>query len=135
MGEGILTNEVRGFFIDHHEGLVCAYLFGSVARGVSGSRSDVDVAILYADEPPATLDGLGLDMAGVLESRLRHPVDLVILNRAPVDLVHRVLRDGLLVYEGDRSARIRFELRARNEYFDLLPYLREYRRALSRPKP
>jgi hypothetical protein len=45
-----------------------------------------------------------------------------------VDLVHRVLRDGVLLLERDRSARIRFEVRARNDYFDLLPHLRRYRR-------
>lgn len=53
----------------------------------------------------------------------------MILNRAPVDLAYRVLRDGLLVREWDRAARIRFEVRLRNEYFDLLPYLRLYQRA------
>jgi hypothetical protein len=52
----------------------------------------------------------------------------VILNRAPPDLTHRILRDKIIVYEGDRSARISFEVKARNEYFDILPYLREYRR-------
>jgi len=52
----------------------------------------------------------------------------VVLNRAPVDLVHRVLRDGILLLDRDPSGRIRFEVRARNEYFDLLPHLRRYRR-------
>jgi len=33
-----------------------------------------------------------------------------------VDLIHRVLRDGILVYEQDRSRRIRFEVQARNAY-------------------
>jgi uncharacterized protein len=51
-----------------------------------------------------------------------------VLNEAPADLVHRVLRDGQLIFEADRSARIRFEVRRRNEYFDLLPILTEYRR-------
>ena len=50
------------------------------------------------------------------------------MNKAPVDLVHRILRDGRLVFEGDHGARVAFEVKARNEYFDLLPYLREYRR-------
>jgi hypothetical protein len=49
------------------------------------------------------------------------------MNEAPVDLVHRVLRDGILVCESDRNARVSFEVRSRNEYFDLLPYLRRYR--------
>ena len=48
-------------------------------------------------------------------------------HRAPTDLVHRVLRDGRLVLERDRSARIAFEVRARNEYFDMQPILRRYR--------
>jgi len=64
-----------------------------------------------------------------LERLLGKPVDLVILNRAPLDLIHRVLRDGVLVYESDSPSRIRFEVQARSAYFDLLPYLRQYRRA------
>lgn len=55
-------------------------------------------------------------------------MQLVVLNNAPVDLIHRVLRDGEIVFEADRSARIRFEVAARNEYFDLLPVLRRYRK-------
>ena len=110
-------------------GLACAYLFGSVARGEDRPDSDVDVAVLFRADPPRTLAGLHLDLADRLTAALGgRRVDLVVLNRAPVDLVHRVLRDGELVLERDRSARIRFEVRARNEYFDLLPYLEAYRR-------
>ncbi len=69
------------------------------------------------------------DLAHALEGLLESTVDLVILNGAPVDLVHRVLRDGILVCDANRSARVRFEVRARNDYFDLEPYLRQYRRA------
>lgn len=120
---------LRQFFGQRSEELVCAYLYGSMARGTAGPDSDVDIAVLYRTDPPATLDGLGLGLAAELERLLGRRVDLVVLNRAPVDLIHRVLRDGVLVCEQDRSARIRFEVRARNEYFDLLPYLRQYRRA------
>jgi hypothetical protein len=84
---------------------------------------------LYAQELPLTLEGLGLELGYTLERLLGKPVDLVILNRAPLDLIHRVLRDGVLVYDSDPSSRIRFEVQARNTYFDLLPYLRQYRRA------
>jgi hypothetical protein len=50
----------------------------------------------------------------------------VVLNRTPVDLIHRVWRDGILLHDRHPAARIRFEVKARNEYFDLLPYLRQY---------
>jgi len=44
-------------------------------------------------------------------------------------LIHRVLRDGKLVLDRDPSLRIRFEVQARNRYFDLLPFLLRYRRS------
>jgi hypothetical protein len=62
-------------------------------------------------------------------------VDLLVLNRAPVDLIHRVLRDGILLHDRHPAARIRFEVKARNEYFDLLPYLRQYRRSTRSASP
>jgi predicted nucleotidyltransferase len=117
------------YFRANPGGIAAAYLFGSVARGTAHDRSDVDVAVLLKAEPSATLDGLRTDLGDGLEEFLGRRVDLVILNRAPVDLAHRVLRDGILVCDADTSARIGFEVRARNEFFDLEPYLREYRRA------
>ncbi len=46
-----------------------------------------------------------------------------------------MLRDGILVVDRDPSRRIEFEVRRRNEYFDLLPVLREYRRAAGGRSP
>jgi predicted nucleotidyltransferase len=110
------------------EGIAAAYLFGSMARGTAGPRSDVDVGILYSENPPLTLEGLGLDLEGDLEKLLRLPVQLVVLNHASVDLVIRVLRDGKLLVDRDRSRRVQFEVRKRNEFWDLEPYLKLYRR-------
>src|SRR4029450_5209387 len=107
-------------------------MYGSVARGEARDASDIDVAVLYAQEPRPTLDGLGLELGDTLERLLGKPVDRGLRNRAPLDLIHRVLRDGVLVYDSDPSSRIRFEVQARNAYFDLLPYLRQYRRATPR---
>jgi predicted nucleotidyltransferase len=124
-----VLQQLQTFFKRDHCDIVCVYVYGSVARGEARGASDIDVAVLYAQEPPPTLDGLGLELSSTLERLLGKPIDLVILNRAPLDLIHRVLRDGVLVYESDPSSRIRFEVQARSAYFDLLPYLRQYRRA------
>jgi len=124
-----LLQQLQAFFNRDHVGIVCVYVYGSVARGEARGTSDIDVAVLYTQEPPPTLDGLGLELGDTLERLLGKPVDLVILNRVPLDLIHRVLRDGVLVYDSHPSSRIRFEVQARNAYFDLLPYLRQYRRA------
>lgn len=114
------------------EGIAAAWLFGSMARGTAGPESDIDLGVLYCQDPPRTLTGLGLDLEGDLEAAVGLPVQLVTLNRAPVDLVIRVLRDGRLLVDRDRSRRIQFEVRSRNEYWDLEPYLRLYRERVVR---
>lgn len=121
---------LREFFAGRERApeIATAWLFGSVARGTAGPASDVDVAVLYEEGPPPGFDGLGLGLEGDLERVLRRPVQLAVLDRAPVDLVHRVLRDGRLLADRNPSRRIAFEVRARNEYFDLQPILRQYRR-------
>ncbi len=122
---------LREFFegrADHD--LVAAYLYGSVARGEARPGSDVDLAVLGRGPGPKTYTDLRprLALEGELEALLGRPVQLLSLEGAPADLVHEVLRDGRLVLERDRAARVAFEVRRRNEYFDLLPILREYRR-------
>ncbi len=104
------------------------YLFGSVARGEARPDSDVDVGVLFEQDPPASLDAPPFTIEAELERRLHREVQVVALNRASADLVHRVLRDGRLVLDRDPAARIRFEVRRRNEYFDMAPIRRLYRR-------
>jgi len=115
-------------FAARNEDVAAVYMFGSVARGEGGADSDVDIAVLYGKPVEPGLAGLKLALAGDIEERLGRRVDLVVLDNQPPDLIHRVLRDGLLVLESNRSARIRFEVTARNEYFDVLPMLQRYRR-------
>jgi len=124
----VVEARLKAFFEDDPRGAVAVYLFGSVARGEAGLESDVDVGILFAEDPPATLGAPQFAIEAALERRLGSPVQVVALNRAPADLVHRVLRDGRLVLDRNRVARIRFEVRSRNEYFDLAPIRRLYRR-------
>lgn len=128
MNTGRVESGIRDFFRSNARGVVAVYLFGSVARGQSRLHSDIDVAVLLESEPPRTFAGLCLDLESDLERQLGRPVDLVVLNKAPCDLVHRILRGGQLLLDRDRARRIRFEVKARNEYFDLAPVLRQYRR-------
>ena len=127
MTSSAVEDRLRAFFADAAPGVVAAYLYGSRARGTARADSDVDVAVLYAANPPASLDTAPLDLEAELERVLGLGVQVVTLNRAPVDLVHRVLRDGVLILDRDSSRRIRFEVRARNEFFDLQPFLARYR--------
>jgi predicted nucleotidyltransferase len=122
------ADAVRAALLEFDGTVVAAWLFGSVARGTAGARSDVDVAILRAaDVAPERLADLPLDLEDRLARRLRRDVQVVDVGRAPPDLVHRVLRDGILLVDRDRSRRIRFEVAARNRYFDMAPIWQLYR--------
>jgi predicted nucleotidyltransferase len=126
-----IETALRELFAAEPEGTVAAYVFGSMARGSAGPRSDIDVAVLYAAAPPATLEGLPLDLQVRIERLVGRPAQVVVLNTAPPSLVHRVLRDGVLLLDRNPSARITFEVRARNDFFDLQPIVARYRRSAS----
>jgi uncharacterized protein len=127
MSSDEVVERLSGFFAADPRGAVAAYLFGSVARRTDRAGSDVDVAVLFENDPPRSYAGLPLGLERALEQAVGRPVQVVVLNRAPADLVHRVLRDGRLVLDRDRARRIRFEVQARNEFFDLQPILTRYR--------
>ena len=129
------VERLRRAFRGREQGVAAVYLFGSVARGEWRPGSDLDVAVLLEPAPErGTFESLRLDLRAERESDFGRDVDLVVLNHAPPDLTHRVLRDSVLVIEPDPSARVRFEVRARNEYWDLQPYLDEYRRTPGVPR-
>lgn len=128
MTDPALVDTLRSRLATADEEVIAVYLFGSQARGTSRAESDIDLGVLLRRPPPPALTGIARDVEASLEQALRRPVEVVVLNRAPADLVHRVLRDGVLLLDRDRAARIRFEVQARNEYFDLAPLRRLYRR-------
>jgi uncharacterized protein len=130
MGVEDIEATLRAFFAERAEGLAAVYLFGSVARGSVTPASDVDIGVLPT-HPDRFSEQDRLDLEDALEHVLGREAQVVLIDRVPVDLVHRVLRDGVLLSEPDRAGRIAFEVRARNEYFDLLPFLDRYRRRVS----
>lgn len=107
--------------------VVAVYLYGSRARGTASAGSDMDLGVLLRKAPPPTLRNPAARIEDEVERATRLPVQAVILNTASADLVHRVFRDGVLLLDRDPAARIRFEVQARNEYFDLEPVRRLYR--------
>lgn len=127
-GRTVLTKLLRDYFEAHSDGLDVVYLYGSVARGDLREDSDVDLGLLCTESADAGFFGVRSRVEDDLEHILGRPVQAIVLDTAPPDLVHRVLRDGILIYERDPSGRISFEVSSRREYLDLLPVLREYRR-------
>jgi uncharacterized protein len=128
MDRELIVQRLREYFAAGHDDVAAVYLFGSFARGKAKATSDVDIAVLYRGEPDTSHLESAIRMADELFYLVDRKVDVVVLNHAPPDLSHEVLRRGELVMERDPSLRIAFEVRARNAFFDLLPTLARYRR-------
>lgn len=111
--------------------VLVAYLFGSAARGRPGPLSDVDVAVLLAEDSDRT--GRRLDLIGDLAAAAgTDEIDLVVLNDAPNELAFRVIRDGRVLLCRDERARVRHRVRTILEYLDLEPLRRALAEGLRR---
>ena len=109
-----------------------AYLHGSRARGAARCESDIDVAVLLDEEsvqgPAAVKDSIWR-LAGALGREVSSDqLEIVILNRAPALLRHRVIGSGIVLFTRSEAERVRFVLRTLREYQDLEPRLREHTR-------
>ena len=119
-----LIERLAGLLASREE-ILEAYLFGSHARGRAQPHSDIDVAV-YIDAGRADDTGYGYranlttDLMAGLGS---NDVDVVVLNRAPPLLYHRVLRDGVRLLARDLCATTTREGRAVSRYCDFVPQL------------
>lgn len=80
--------------------LELAIVFGSVARGAGTPTSDLDLAVLGEAEP--------LGLAADLSSSIGREVDVVAIETASIPLLSAIVRDGIIVFEGEPGAGARF---------------------------
>jgi uncharacterized protein len=113
------------------EEIVFAYLHGSFARGES--YRDVDVAVFLRPGTPAPSDDIEyeISLSLRLEKAVGLPVDVKILNRAPLSFRYHASR-GTLLLSRDESVRENFLNRTWSEYFDFDRLARIYQEDLSR---
>lgn len=110
-----------------HPQVRLVYLFGSRAGGEIGPMSDIDLAAVLDREAslPHLRDELAQRFAEALDDK---PVDLIILNQAPIELAYAVISEGRALYQRSLVERVEYEADVMSRYGDYLPVLRAQRR-------
>lgn len=115
------------------EGVCLVYLFGSQVDGILGPMSDYDLAVLvdHAADQRCVQACLAHELARILQT---DRVDVVLLNRASIELAYVVITQGKMLYERDVATRVEYEATVLSRYGDFLPLLRAQRDDILRGK-
>ena len=112
--------------------VTAVYLYGSQATGEATSKSDIDLAVVASDyNASAGLDIPQITFAQELSAQIGKKIEVQNLKDCSVNFSHRVITEGKLLLVNDERARVKFEERLMNLYFDLKPALDEYFEELS----
>lgn len=139
-GEGIVSGTMASLTFTeqdrerlHELGVAAVYLFGSHATGTASPRSDYDFGILMRPGSPIperldrTYQMLYDLFAPHCPRTLAHDaIDIVFLERAPLELRFHVLRYGAVLFDADPRARAHFEEQTMEEYCDYFPLLQQF---------
>jgi predicted nucleotidyltransferase len=108
--------------------ILFAYIFGSFAS--EDSFQDVDIGIFISgvkDRSPLRLE---LETEGELEDAIHIPVDVRIINNAPLSFIYNILKNKIVIVDNDKSLRADFEGLIYKKYFDFQHLRKEYLREI-----
>ena len=112
------------------------YLFGSHAEGVAGSGSDIDVGVVVTDKSLVKggiteIYNMLFDIfTDVFDMSDFKTIDIVFLDRAPLELCFDVISHGIVLYEASPEFRLDFEDHIEALYRDFYPILQKFNRAI-----
>lgn len=107
------------------EGVVLAYLFGSVAKGNVTPLSDIDIAVLFSNKVKRDeYFDKRLKLASEIDKALGvYKTEIICLNEAPPLLKHRAIFQGIVIFARDIKLKRNFEFRVLQEYEDFKYHL------------
>lgn len=99
-----------------NKNIIALYIFGSFGTKSERPDSDIDLAILFKNNPPL-FEELKIE-SNISQIFGRDDIDLVNLNKAPIDMCHQVLYTGELLYCSDEIALADFKEKVFKIYGD-----------------
>jgi hypothetical protein len=105
------------------DNILAAYVFGSFVE--DKPYSDIDLGLLMLNDPgnPVVLE---IDFETEIEKITGCPVDIRILNGAPLSFCQQVIRTGEVILDTDPDIRADFEGRILKKYFDFSRFRTQY---------
>ena len=126
----ILADEKRAVvekikaYLQSRPDIVFAYLHGSFLSG--GRFKDIDIAV-YLKPPFASSLQVELDMEAELGKKVkRYPVEVRVLNHAPLSFRYNVIKHGEPIVVADDDLRCDFIEATLSHYFDFAPFRTRY---------
>jgi len=104
--------------------LLLLYIYGSYANDRASHLSDLDLA--YLSEEEISWEKESKIINEFIELFEEEAIDLVNLEKVPVTLIHRILKEGKCLYAKDISTKIEFEMTKESMYYDTYPLRKEY---------
>jgi predicted nucleotidyltransferase len=104
-------------YLETQPAVLAAVVFGSAAAGRLHPESDLDLALLFADDDVPN-DVAALDIRAALEQHTRRDIDLIVLNPAPTILAIQVAKKGRLIFCRDSHAYQCYVVHLISEYAD-----------------
>ncbi len=114
-----------------NEDVLFAYLYGSRRLDPDLPGADIDVAVYLKPADVKEYVRRDKELTALLVAHLHtDAVDLRIINVVPLVFQYRILKDGTILFSRDEQQRSEFEAGVMARFFELKPYLDEYREML-----
>jgi predicted nucleotidyltransferase len=110
--------------IQNEPQIIFAYLHGSFIE--RSNFGDLDLALFVNEIPEKEFMSYEFDLERLIERVLAYPVDVRILNNAPSSFCYTVIKKGIRLIDNNEDERVNFEMRTYQNYFDFLPFRRQY---------
>ena len=123
-----IIEAISSCLFNQYEKIVTAYVFGSFLQSIP--FKDIDIGVIVTKNLTDLLS-FELETEGNLQSIIKCPVDVRILNQAPISFSQNVIRTGRIVIDKDPNMRAEFETTILKQYFDFSPFQRRYLREVT----
>ncbi|MCL6639361.1 MAG: nucleotidyltransferase domain-containing protein [Firmicutes bacterium] len=119
----ILLRSISNFLVNRPE-IDFAYIHGSFVT--AESFCDIDLAVYISEKITGTPLSYEINLEMDLEKSIKYPVDVRILNTAPLSFQYQVIKNGAVLFERDTDRRADFQTKTIDMYIDFSPFRKRY---------